>query len=292
MNSNLKVIEPQAVEAATTWELDAQRVDLIKQSIMRGASPLELGLFLDLCRAKRLDPLTKQIYAIKTSQGWQYFASIDGLRVIAQRSGEYAGQVGPEWFGPDGEWVDVWLQPQSPAAARVGVLRRGWSTPMWGVATFKSYGKQSPIWGKMADVMLAKCAESVALRKAFPDDLSGLYVREEFRDTDEMADDDGYAPVSEIPGGRSDEGANSRNSGNSTTSPTLGAKIRPAQVKRIQALCDELGYDLLGRKQIIASEVGTSDFNKMSERDGQRVIALLEGDATAAEQESIDQETG
>jgi phage recombination protein Bet len=162
------------------------QVDLLKSTIMRGADDLELKLFLNLCRVKRLDPLTKQIYAIKTrgrdGDVWQYFASIDGLRVIAQRSGEYAGQVGPFWCGSGGEWTDVWLQGEAPAAAKVGVLRKGWTEPMWGVATMKSYGtgKQSPTWRSMTDIMLAKCAESIALRKAFPDDLSGLYVREEF----------------------------------------------------------------------------------------------------------------
>jgi hypothetical protein len=58
---------------------------------------------------------------------------------------------------------------------------------MWGVATLASYGKDSPIWKRMADIMLAKCAESVALRKAFPDDISGLYIREEFGEAESPA---------------------------------------------------------------------------------------------------------
>jgi phage recombination protein Bet len=163
------------------------QVDLLKSTIMRGADDLELKLFLNLCRVKRLDPLTKQIYAIKTErQGWQFFASIDGLRVIAQRSGEYEGQAGPFWCGTDGEWTDVWLQGEIPKAAKVGVWRRGFREPTWGVATFESYGKgkRAPIWLSMPDVMLSKCAESIALRKAFPDDLSGLYVREEFGESE------------------------------------------------------------------------------------------------------------
>lgn len=154
---------------------------LLANTLLRGATDNELELFVSLCNAKRLDPFTRQIYGIKTGNGGlQMFASIDGLRVIAQRSGQYAGQMGPFWCGKDGQWTDVWLASEPPAAAKVGVLRKGWPEPMWGVATMASYGKQSPTWKQMPDMMLAKCAESIALRKAFPDDISGLYVREEF----------------------------------------------------------------------------------------------------------------
>lgn len=169
------------------FSITNEQIALIKQTIMRGATDLELDMFLNLCRAKRLDPLTRQIYGIKTNQGVQMFASIDGLRVIAQRSGEYAGQSGPYWCGSDGQWVDVWLQDGAPAAAKVGIWRRGFAEPTWGVATWRSYGanKSGPVWKSMPDVMLAKAAEAQALRKAFPDDLSGLYVREEFTDDEQ-----------------------------------------------------------------------------------------------------------
>lgn len=180
MSSNAVVIAPNGA-VATPQDFSTQQIELIKKTIMPGADEVEFATFLNLCKAKRLDPLTRQIYAIKPRNGgWQTFASIDGLRVIAQRSGQYAGQVGPLWCGEDGKWVDVWLASGSPAAAKVGVLRKGWPEPLWGVATFRSYGKDQGTWSKMPDVMLAKCAEAIALRKAFPDDLAALYVREEF----------------------------------------------------------------------------------------------------------------
>lgn len=182
--SNSLAISQNGSHAVETF-IDQEKRTLLANTLLRGATDNELALFVNLCNAKRLDPFTRQIYGIKTGNGGlQMFASIDGLRVIAQRSGQYAGQMGPFWCGTDGQWTDVWLAQEPPAAAKVGVLRKGWPEPMWGVATMASYGKQSPTWKQMPDMMLAKCAESVALRKAFPDDISGLYVREEFGDAE------------------------------------------------------------------------------------------------------------
>lgn len=164
---------------------------LIREQLAPKASDAEIRVFLALCQRLDLDPFARQIYLVgrwDSRASREVFApqvSIDGFRLVAQRTGEYAGQAGPEWCAADGVWRDVWLSPDAPVAARVGVYRKGWAQPLYRVALWSEFqqtkkdGKPSGLWAKMPSVMLAKCAEMQALRAAFPNELSGVYGVEE-----------------------------------------------------------------------------------------------------------------
>lgn len=172
--------------------LDDDQIRLISDTVAKGASRDELALFIAVCNRTGLDPIARQIYLVprydsklgrevRTPQ-----VSIDGFRLVAQRSGEYAGQTAVAWCGRDGAWRDVWLEPEPPAAARVGAYRRGFAEPCYAVALWLEYcptnrktGEPTGMWRGMPALMLAKCAEALALRKAFPAELSGLYTAEE-----------------------------------------------------------------------------------------------------------------
>ena len=180
--------------------MSPDQVDLIKRTIAQGTTDDELALFIQVCHRTGLDPLAKQIYAVvrkdKNSPSGKKMSiqtSIDGFRLIGQRSKEYGGQAGPLWCGSDGVWKDVWLTKDYPVAAKVGVWRKGFSEPIWGVALWSEFCQVSPwngeitaMWKNLPTVMLAKCAESQALRRAFPQELSGIYSEEEMAQADNV----------------------------------------------------------------------------------------------------------
>jgi len=157
----------------------------LKQLGLAQASAADLEFFLHQAKRTGLDPFARQIYMINRGGKYGIQTSIDGFRIIAQRSGNYGGQTGAEWCGDDGVWKDVWLANTPPSAARIGVYYKDSPHATYAVAKWSSYAiETNPIWRKMPDVMLAKCAESLALRKAFPNDMSGIYTDEEMAQAD------------------------------------------------------------------------------------------------------------
>jgi phage recombination protein Bet len=162
------------------FEFDEETVALIKAQIAPKATDNELKLFLYQCQRTGLDPLTRQIYCIhrydKQTGGNKMTVqtSIDGFRVIAERSGSYAGQSEPEFY---------YNAESKLHYCKIRVYKFGPGNVRYeaavAVAFWAEYVQTSPLWVKMPHVMLSKVAEALALRKAFPQDLSGLYTDDE-----------------------------------------------------------------------------------------------------------------
>jgi phage recombination protein Bet len=154
-------------------EFTVDKIDLIRRTICKGATADELALFLHQCRKTGLDPLARQIYLVERSGKKTIQTGIDGYRLIADRTGKYAGNEDPVFDNED--------NPQK-ATVTVYKLVAGVRCPFTATARWKQYypGKgQGWAWDKMPHLMLGKCAEALALRKAFPAELSGVYTHEE-----------------------------------------------------------------------------------------------------------------
>lgn len=210
---------PQHAHAVITF--DATRVKLLADTIMPGANESELEFFQLICKRTGLDPFARQIHAMKRRQKvkvqkpngqtreewqdrWSFQVAIDGFRLIAERTGKYRGQTVPLFCGDDGVWREVWLSKQAPRACKIGVLRADFDEPLYAVALWDEYvqtkdeyendqatGRKIPVamWLKMPSMMLAKVAEALALRKAFPQEMSGLYTDDEMGQADNERDD-------------------------------------------------------------------------------------------------------
>lgn len=162
----------------TDHDYSREKIDLIKRTIAKDCSDDELQLFLYTCKRTGLDPLARQIYAIKRNGRMTIQTGIDGYRVIADRTGKLAGISDYQFDSEDKE---------KPGKATVtvrkavdgGTIAEFTATARWG-----EYCAGGPMWQKMPYLMLGKCAEALALRKAFPADLSGVYTTEEMAQAD------------------------------------------------------------------------------------------------------------
>jgi len=180
----------------------SEKIDLIKRTICRDATDSELELFIFTAKSLGLNPFARQIFAVKrwnskdSRMEMSTQVSIDGFRLVAERTGKYAGQLGP--FYSKGQvvknditglhelvWYDGWPFDEAPKLAKIAVVRKDFNEPLWAQAKLSSYGQTdksgnlTQMWRKMPEIMLAKCAESLALRKAFPNELSGVYTSDE-----------------------------------------------------------------------------------------------------------------
>ena len=193
-----------------TPALTRDQVELLKRTICKGSTDDELALFMQICKNKGLDPFSGEIHAVKRwdatikAEVMRYQIGIDGYRLIAERTGQRRGEGETLWCGENGAWRNVWTGKEPPLAARVTVFRGDPASercPLTytGQADYSFYcqrkrdGTPTTMWARGAAHMLAKCAESLALRKAFPAQLAGLHTTEELGQADRPSVQ-GYSP--------------------------------------------------------------------------------------------------
>jgi phage recombination protein Bet len=182
--------ETLAVQTARECGVSDARLQLIKDTFAKGATDDELSLFMLTAHRTGLDPMARQLFVVKRydsvlqKQTMSIQISIDGFRLIADRTEKYVpGREATYTYDPNGNLES--------ATAYVKKLVGGTWHEISATAFHSEYvqttkeKKPNSMWSKMPRLMLAKCAESLALRKAFPAELSGLYTADEMGTVEE-----------------------------------------------------------------------------------------------------------
>ena len=170
------------------------QIATIKETVANGASDNELKLFLYQCSRTGLDPLSRQIHFIKRGGKATIQTGIDGFRAIAERTGKYAGND-DYLFNNDMTMFDMLKAKMAypiTATATVYKIVGGVKVSFSATAIWEAYcpkGGEGFMWKKMPYLMLGKCAEALALRKAFPNDLSGVYTEDEMQQATPVKDE-------------------------------------------------------------------------------------------------------
>lgn len=174
-------------------EFDEKKLSLIRQTICKDASQEEFEVFMEICKSTQLNPLFKQIYFIKRGGNPTHMSSIDGLRLIADRTKRYVPGREPTFTYDDRKNL-VSATSYVKKLAHDGTWHEVAASAFW-----NEYNAGVNLWKKMPHVMLAKCAEALALRRAFPADMLGIYTQEEMEQADHKP------PIVPIPEPKMDE---------------------------------------------------------------------------------------
>lgn len=175
-----------------------KQIEILKNSICKGISREEFEIFLMACTKTQLDPFMRQIYAVKRKsrkpdgswgEAMTIQTGIDGYRLIAERTERYAP-------GPEPTYV---YDDQNKLVSATAYIKKQTKDGTWHTVSASAYmdeycqrkldGTPSGMWATMQRTMLSKCAESQALRKAFPSEMSGVYTKEEMGQADKISVD-------------------------------------------------------------------------------------------------------
>ena len=238
-----------------------EQVDLIKRTICKDSTDDELKLFLHVAKKSKLDPFAKQIHAVKryAKDGpvMSIQVGIDGYRLIAHRTGLCAG-ISDATFAYKVDNQGKPCRAIDSATVIVKKIVAGAVCDFTATAHWDEYypGKKSGyMWDQRPKGQLGKCAEALALRKAFPNELSGLYTEEEMQRADVESE-------------REEELA---------TRPGIDYQQREKQVERIKTLMGNLthGMTLKEKGAYMVEVLEVKHFDELKKKNNGELDRLI-----------------
>lgn len=166
----------QASAPAASWSDQTKK--LVFNTVAKGLSPADQALFEAVCLSSGLDPLRKEVYAVSRGGRMSIQTGIDGYLKLANSTRELDGME-VLFYDNEGNESEVWLRPQPPTACLVRVYRKNCQFPFTASCRFDAYSQKNQMWRQFPETMLAKCATTLALRRAFADVISGIASADE-----------------------------------------------------------------------------------------------------------------
>jgi phage recombination protein Bet len=282
--ASVTLIRPPSAVDVGSYFTPEQR-ELLKRQIAKGVTDDELALFIFQCARTGLDPFSRQIYCIVRAGKMTIQTGIDGFRLIAERSKRYAPGPEPVYEYDAGGRV---------RKATAYVLKRTDDGTWHSVAASAYYeeyvvlnDRKQPLglWAK-PHIMLGKCAEALALRRAFPAELSGLYTAEEMAQAGPGEVDAGpeYTPPPKTSLATSRPADAKPAPAPAAPPPPPAEKTPPAQVDdralRITKLCmmkrpEGLGWTKVGAKGWLRKRFGVDSTGLLTDQQKRDAETLL-----------------
>jgi phage recombination protein Bet len=238
--------------AAPSPVVTSDQMALIKSTIAQGATDTELQLFFYDCKRQGVHPLDRLIHFTKRGGKYTPITSIDFMRQRAAQTGECAG-IDDALYTGEPKTADFC------ASVTVYRLVQGQRSAFAASARWLEYKPEANdfMWRKMPFVMLGKCAEALALRKGFPQQLAGLYTTEEL------------------------DQARDREQGDS---PSLPSPISEAQRKRLFAIATKAGWkDKAEMRQELVQQFGVHETAAITLDQYEEICAWFEKPPQARE---------
>jgi len=163
--------------------------DDVRKLICPKATPKEIGLFLQLCKSRNLNPFIREVYLIKYGPdnpasmvvGKDLFTKVaanhpqyDGIEagiILETTDGKIEERMGSFYQKDKETLIGGWAK----------AYRKDQSHPTYNTVSLDEYmgktreGKPTKTWKLIPATMIRKVALVQSLREAFPDELGGLY---------------------------------------------------------------------------------------------------------------------
>jgi phage recombination protein Bet len=162
-----------ALAAPASRYEQAEIVNVIRQTVAKGATDAQLRMFLEVCRSTGLDPFLKEIYFV--AERSIIMASRDGYLRVANEHPQF-----------DGMETKVERDERNvPIKATCSVWRKDRSHAITCEAYYSEYKKPGPVWSQYPSAMISKVAEVLALKRSFA--INGVVTEEEMGNSSNVA---------------------------------------------------------------------------------------------------------